>query len=294
VPSLVESSGHAAAQAATGLAGTPAHTVDTVAPVAGQVVGGGGALAPDLTHATLPGTTAPAPPPADGGPLPAVHETPVAQAVADVATPVWSSVASAVHPVSEAVSALVPPPAAEAAAAVGAEIADQAAPLVAGASAIGAGVGASPVAQDLLDSLSSVTANELLTGAMVTGIAALALSGAGRGSTLTATQIALTSARVLPHTLAHTAAEARNVARSVAVGLRDGAAPLGRPTIRATYPPGGGPSLVGWSKVGDEAASGWTDSRIMMQLAMLLGLVYAGFVTVWMWATRLRPQHRSA
>jgi hypothetical protein len=32
------------------------------------------------------------------------------------------------------------------------------------------------------------------------------------------------------------------------------------------------------------------DSRLMMQMGMLLGMVYLGFLTIWFWATRLRPQ----
>jgi hypothetical protein len=31
------------------------------------------------------------------------------------------------------------------------------------------------------------------------------------------------------------------------------------------------------------------DSRLMMQIGMLLGMVYLGFLTIWFWATRLRP-----
>jgi hypothetical protein len=27
----------------------------------------------------------------------------------------------------------------------------------------------------------------------------------------------------------------------------------------------------------------------MMQIGMLLGMVYLGFLTIWFWATRLRP-----
>jgi hypothetical protein len=30
------------------------------------------------------------------------------------------------------------------------------------------------------------------------------------------------------------------------------------------------------------------DSRLVMQIGMLLGVVYLAFLTVWFWATRLR------
>jgi hypothetical protein len=33
---------------------------------------------------------------------------------------------------------------------------------------------------------------------------------------------------------------------------------------------------------------GMSDTRLLMQLGMLLGTVYLAFLTVWFWATRLR------
>jgi hypothetical protein len=36
----------------------------------------------------------------------------------------------------------------------------------------------------------------------------------------------------------------------------------------------------------DEAEDGLSDSRVMVQIGMLLGFVYLGFLTVWFWATR--------
>jgi hypothetical protein len=40
----------------------------------------------------------------------------------------------------------------------------------------------------------------------------------------------------------------------------------------------------------DDEGEGASDSRLMMQIGMLLGIAYLGFLTVWFWATRLRPQ----
>jgi hypothetical protein len=42
------------------------------------------------------------------------------------------------------------------------------------------------------------------------------------------------------------------------------------------------------------SSDGWTDARILMQLGMLLGLAYVGFLTVWFWATRVRPHGYNA
>jgi hypothetical protein len=43
-------------------------------------------------------------------------------------------------------------------------------------------------------------------------------------------------------------------------------------------------------RIGDETEDGLSDSRLMMQIGMLLGFVYLGFLTVWFWATRGRSQ----
>jgi hypothetical protein len=42
----------------------------------------------------------------------------------------------------------------------------------------------------------------------------------------------------------------------------------------------------------DAAPDGVTDSRLMTQIGMVLGLVYLGFLTVWFWATRRAPGER--
>jgi hypothetical protein len=42
-----------------------------------------------------------------------------------------------------------------------------------------------------------------------------------------------------------------------------------------------------------DVGEGLRDSRLMLQLGMLLGFVYVGFLSVWFWATRLRPTDRS-
>jgi hypothetical protein len=40
-------------------------------------------------------------------------------------------------------------------------------------------------------------------------------------------------------------------------------------------------------------ADGFTDSRLMTQIGMLLGFVYLGFLTVWFWATRRSQEGRT-
>jgi hypothetical protein len=42
-----------------------------------------------------------------------------------------------------------------------------------------------------------------------------------------------------------------------------------------------------------DVGEGLRDSRLMLQLGMLLGFVYVGFLSVWFWATRLRQTNRS-
>jgi hypothetical protein len=41
-------------------------------------------------------------------------------------------------------------------------------------------------------------------------------------------------------------------------------------------------------EVGDDVGEGLRDSRLMMQIGMLLGCVYVAFLSIWFWATRLR------
>ena len=38
----------------------------------------------------------------------------------------------------------------------------------------------------------------------------------------------------------------------------------------------------------DDVGEGFRDSRLMLQLGMLLGFVYVGFLAVWFWVTRVR------
>jgi hypothetical protein len=42
-----------------------------------------------------------------------------------------------------------------------------------------------------------------------------------------------------------------------------------------------------------EAAHGLSDSRLVVQVGMLLGVVYLTFLSVWFWATRARPSARA-
>jgi hypothetical protein len=42
-----------------------------------------------------------------------------------------------------------------------------------------------------------------------------------------------------------------------------------------------------------DVGEGLRDSRLMLQVGMLLGFVYVGFLSVWFWATRLRPTDES-
>ena len=47
--------------------------------------------------------------------------------------------------------------------------------------------------------------------------------------------------------------------------------------------------------IGDEAedvGEGFRDSRLMLQLGMLLGFAYVGFLSIWFWATRVRGARR--
>jgi hypothetical protein len=42
-----------------------------------------------------------------------------------------------------------------------------------------------------------------------------------------------------------------------------------------------------------ETADGLSDSRLMVQIGMLLGVVYLAFLSVWFWATRVRWSPRA-
>jgi hypothetical protein len=80
-----------------------------------------------------------------------------------------------------------------------------------------------------------------------------------------------------------------------------GTATSGRGRTSARPPPGG----VGSARVGGVGAktlrvppdaprgsAGLGDSRLMLQIGVLLGLAYLAFLTLWVWATRLRPRLR--
>jgi len=51
--------------------------------------------------------------------------------------------------------------------------------------------------------------------------------------------------------------------------------------------------LRGAGRIGDGADDEAIDTRLLMQVGMLLGTVYLAFLTVWFWATRLRWSPRS-
>ena len=47
------------------------------------------------------------------------------------------------------------------------------------------------------------------------------------------------------------------------------------------------------SKATGEVTDGFSDTRLMVQIGMALGVVYVAFLSVWFWATRVRWSSRA-
>ena len=50
--------------------------------------------------------------------------------------------------------------------------------------------------------------------------------------------------------------------------------------------------LRGAGRISDDVSDAGQDARLLRQLGMALGVVYAGFLLLWFWATRIRWQVR--
>jgi hypothetical protein len=109
-----------------------------------------------------------------------------------------------------------------------------------------------------------------------------ALVGADAGS----------GAAVVPHATAGIGSSAAGTPAAPAEGPSSQAA-----SVRDAFEQALGSFRDGFAQViADErhdAGEGLRDSRLMLQVGMLLGFVYVGFLSVWFWATRLREPDRA-
>jgi hypothetical protein len=144
----------------------------------------------------------------------------------------------------------------------------------------------------------------LVSGGIAAAAAIAAYAGRATAAGINA-PLLFTSLRLIPFYAAETAQQyvANAVARTVDVVERLDSI---RPT-RSTFAEAKSlvPSADGFVRsfrdgfsrgaraLTDDGGEGATDSRLMMQIGMLLGFAYLGFLTVWFWATRLRP-HQGA
>jgi hypothetical protein len=189
----------------------------------------------------------------------------------------------------------------------------------------GADASALPVAPPGVDSdsvLGIVTQvgqdTRIVAAAAVMTFAAVAVIGPRAGSSGVDARMAFTNVRLLPCLLKEAAGRQLT---AITEGLAPAAAPAyaalsdraaavgtGGPAIRdmaavkAEHAVGSVPRIVtelteGFGRATrqatDEAAHGLSDSRLVVQIGMLLGIVYLTFLSVWFWATRARPGARA-
>jgi hypothetical protein len=149
----------------------------------------------------------------------------------------------------------------------------------------------------------AVAAEEfLLVSGGIAAVAAVA-AYAGRGAAALNAPLLFTSLRLIPCYAAEMGQQyvTHAVARTAAVVDRLDAIRPTRDTLaeaRSRLPSADGfvrsfrdglSRGANGGSLADDAGEGASDSRLMMQIGMLLGIAYLGFLTVWFWATRLRP-----
>jgi len=145
-----------------------------------------------------------------------------------------------------------------------------------------------PLEGSVTDSLIAVDLSQTLPVLGAVGIAAATAVVIARGLSAPSTPLVFTNVRLIPCIASATAQHvtATTAAASSHVGS----------TVTRVIPPivGGtvGSIADGFDRAvqgpRDESGDGLTDSRLLVQLGMLLGFAYLAFLTVWFWATRLR------
>jgi hypothetical protein len=147
-----------------------------------------------------------------------------------------------------------------------------------------------PIADESFASLLAIDPSEFLPVLGAVGIATLTAAAIGRGVCSPNASLVFANVRLLPcyasATAQHMASTtASATSRVTTLGQRDG---------RSVPLVGGSLEKVaeGIDRVlerpREEAPDGLTDSRLLVQLGIVLGFVYLAFLTVWFWATRLR------
>jgi hypothetical protein len=155
----------------------------------------------------------------------------------------------------------------------------------------------------------------IVAAAAVMTFAAATVLGPRAGGSGADARMVFTNVRLLPCLLKEAAgrqltAITEGLAPAAApayAALSDSAAAAGSPTIRdatavkAEHAVGFVPSIVSELTEGfgratreaPEAAHGLSDTRLVVQVGMLLGIVYLAFLSVWFWATRARTGMRA-
>jgi hypothetical protein len=272
----------------------------------GSVAPGTHALVDGAAVSAAPVTTAPGadlsvePGSVFGSALPGAAADPVLRL--DVAAPTAASGPAIDQPgaLSDAPSVLSPPVAPDASLIADAGTAD---PLSPADSALAAIADVAPDAR-------------ILVSAAILTAAVAAMLGPRPGGSGTDVSMVFTNVRLLPCVVKE--GLARHIRMLVEAGATVGGPGASAPSI-AVAEPGSASGALGVSgerpsdptarvrnafemirngfdqaigEAGDDVGEGFRDSRLMMQIGMLLGCVYVAFLSVWFWATRLRGTDR--
>jgi hypothetical protein len=142
------------------------------------------------------------------------------------------------------------------------------------------------------DALVTIDPSVLLPVAGALGVVALTTSIA-RGVCTANAALVFTNVRLLPCYASATAQQMTASAAAVPSRARTIGGGIARsaPAVTSSLEK----VAEGFGRVvvpSDDDGERLRDTRLLVQIGMVLGLVYAGFLTVWFWATRLRPNSR--
>src|SRR4029077_15043859 len=133
----------------------------------------------------------------------------------------------------------------------------------------------------------------------VVAVAAMAFSGRGSEACLSSANVLLSNVRLMPCMAADAISRAvvathlpagstpTGVSASSVGKRHSGRLSLGDEIERVTGPIRDG-FMHGAGRVSDELSDSERDARLLRQLGVVLGIVYASFLVAWLWATRLR------
>jgi hypothetical protein len=147
-----------------------------------------------------------------------------------------------------------------------------------------------PFDDGILGALAGLEPTEIVPLLGAVGVTALTATVIARNVCSPSASLLFTNVRLLPCYAGSVVEHVGHVGRSASqTSPRDSAA---RELDRIRHVGGRAFDTIaeGFSQAveGDRKARGLTDSRLLVQIGIVLGLVYTAFLTLWFWATRIR------